>query len=654
MKKWLIVIFLFFSFCIHGQIKVTPSVHDFGYFPESLEVVSTTFTLENISSDTVQIINLKPSCGCTVVLMDTSFIAPGSKTSIDVEYIAQDRPGSFFKTIKVHFKKQSKIWATHLGIKGYVVPEVHADTGSVATLEGLSIQPFNNYFRHRLDTTGFINNAFQEFINGLTYAIDKDQFVLLHPVVNFFHDYGEYQFILEKLQNNIRYELNRRGYTSEVVLFQIPEINVLPKEDYLHEGMIQMQVMGYNVDHENSAPYNLRWEKQQESKDSIRQLENLLNLSAPTLSQLEVQKNEDAIFDLSNTIVRKHMLEQLYELQITYQAASPSEKLKKFIEQWKDDLLKSFQETVPDVVPLNFLPTKFIPQVATGKNFIVKVDHVVRRKEKDTITHYFQLAEDKVVRPQMPIMQFKTNQPGKGDLELLQKRRLFANFKAYQAEDDTLEIVCILQHNGYLFDKSEKLIINAIDHYKVVLEALQREAERQGFITQTKFWIQPFHVTHWDKNDQNYVSVQFLSQIKNTHAVSYPREKFVGFYNSSQTGAVEMAGVHHYYLDEMAKVITQKGWLAISLESYMYVEEEDEDMKAIQIALITQTKKAIQQIKSELLARGVDPRRLILYKEKIIVRNKPLDNVNGFGLHQPKNTVNNRFTKVVFNPGFDF
>lgn len=630
---------------------VQPSVYNFGDVPESSGIVSTSFSIQNNSEDTVHVIHLKPSCGCTVVLMDTSVITPNSKVNFNVEYSTKNRPGSFFKTIKIYMKSGQKIWSTHIGLKGYVIPHVDGEN-HVKNIEEIKIRPFSVFFRHNFDTTGFVNSNFQQFVNALTYVVDKDQFVLIKPRVVYFHDYGEHEFVLKRLKKNLAYELKRRGYAEDLILYQIPEIIVRSREDYLNSGLIQLDIPGYG-DTTAQGPYDVNVEVQKAPKDSIEVLGTFLNIQSDHLNDLKVKKQGKAMYNLSNAVVRNHMLGKLKHLQVNYYAQSNSKKLEEFIRDWSNEMKSYLSDELPEAIPIIVEPLNFVPQEKSGQPFVIEVLNIKKNNYKDTVTHVFKMAQDQKIQPSLPIMQFKTKNPGKGDLELLQKKRLFANFDAYKVDNDTLEMVCVLQHNGYLYDKDESMILEAIDHYQLVLESLHREAERQGFAVKSKLWVQPFHLTHWNQEDQNYISVQFLSQINGKQHQLDVNESFVGFYTDEENDSIVLAGVQSYYLDQMAEAINQKGWLAISLESYMY-DDGLSTNKELRNTLITQTQKALDQIDQALLSRGVDPRRLIIEKEKIIVRNKPLDNVPDFGQHQPKGTLNKRFTKVVFNPSFDF
>ena len=82
------------------------------------EAATHEFRFRNISSDTLYIDNVRPSCGCTFSDWNKAPIPPDSTGSIRVEYDARDI-GYFKKKLKVYFSNQRR--AEVLWLEGWVV-----------------------------------------------------------------------------------------------------------------------------------------------------------------------------------------------------------------------------------------------------------------------------------------------------------------------------------------------------------------------------------------------------------------------------------------------------------------------------------------------------------------------------------------------------
>ena len=91
--------------------------HDFGKLIDG-EKVSFSFKFTNVGKGNLIIVNVIPSCGCTVPKFPDHPIKPGESNYIDIKFDSKNRPGNFIKDVKVH---TNTIPNTHLlYIKGFV------------------------------------------------------------------------------------------------------------------------------------------------------------------------------------------------------------------------------------------------------------------------------------------------------------------------------------------------------------------------------------------------------------------------------------------------------------------------------------------------------------------------------------------------------
>jgi hypothetical protein len=96
------------------------TTHDFGHINEDDGVVSCRFEAVNNSLETIKIVSITTSCGCTTTRYSTESIPAGGKFSFEVSFNPLNRPGRFDKYIFV--ETSHCVDEIRLNIIGYVNP----------------------------------------------------------------------------------------------------------------------------------------------------------------------------------------------------------------------------------------------------------------------------------------------------------------------------------------------------------------------------------------------------------------------------------------------------------------------------------------------------------------------------------------------------
>jgi hypothetical protein len=120
MKKVFITgLFSLFVLLSRAQM-LQPSVatHDFGEIPQG-KPITYTFVLVNHGSDTLRLLHVEASCGCTTPHWSDAPIPPGDSTSMPVTYNAAGE-GRFTKSITLFYPKdlhqelyiKGEVWKT--------------------------------------------------------------------------------------------------------------------------------------------------------------------------------------------------------------------------------------------------------------------------------------------------------------------------------------------------------------------------------------------------------------------------------------------------------------------------------------------------------------------------------------------------------------
>lgn len=97
------------AFCLAASpIKWIEKDYEFGLMREVDGPKSASSRFVNISQDTIFIMEVKPSCGCTTASFTEDPIAPGDTAAISYTYNPKLRPGKFKKSVKVRLSDNSR------------------------------------------------------------------------------------------------------------------------------------------------------------------------------------------------------------------------------------------------------------------------------------------------------------------------------------------------------------------------------------------------------------------------------------------------------------------------------------------------------------------------------------------------------------------
>ncbi|UKN02518.1 DUF1573 domain-containing protein [Paracrocinitomix mangrovi] len=227
MIKWLFVIgFIYSGLVANAQILVKEPSKDLGDIYENKGKVIAVFDLQNpYKDDTIQIYDVKTSCGCTAILSQDTLIYPGKTTELKFSYDPSGRTGLFTKSIEV--LSRVGVYDQHrllLKITGNVVGE-HSQVKEVnAELKEYLVAPINYYAITPYDTSYLDFNFFISFVNDLSYEIDFFQFtnIGIEVGVNNYDNLEQLEYLTKFTQQKIMREFTMRGYDPNTVFFDYP------------------------------------------------------------------------------------------------------------------------------------------------------------------------------------------------------------------------------------------------------------------------------------------------------------------------------------------------------------------------------------------------------------------------------------------------
>ena len=96
------------------EVNTSTSVNDSNTiakieFPQEGEIVTHTFRFKNTGTQSLVILNVEASCGCTTPKYDKKPIPPGGEGKIEVEFNSSGRYGKQYKVINIFANVPEKV-----------------------------------------------------------------------------------------------------------------------------------------------------------------------------------------------------------------------------------------------------------------------------------------------------------------------------------------------------------------------------------------------------------------------------------------------------------------------------------------------------------------------------------------------------------------
>ncbi len=84
-----------------ARIELEETSFDFGFAPQGNAKLVHTFVVKNSGEDTLKIIRVRPTCGCTAAPLEKKILAPGEKTNIKVIFRTRGYKRRTTKAVKI-------------------------------------------------------------------------------------------------------------------------------------------------------------------------------------------------------------------------------------------------------------------------------------------------------------------------------------------------------------------------------------------------------------------------------------------------------------------------------------------------------------------------------------------------------------------------
>ena len=188
-RNILIYSFALFTGAVQAQqieaIQFEETTHDFGTVKEEGGPITYEFKFVNNSVDSMRIVGVKASCGCTTPGWSKEAVAPGKSGFIKAQYNPKNRPGSFNKSLTVTTDLAENP-VKRLYIKGQVTPKPKTTDEEYTTLMGGLRVKHNSFNLGKVLTkeeptsrTYEVYNATDSTISFID-KIDKPEYITVH------------------------------------------------------------------------------------------------------------------------------------------------------------------------------------------------------------------------------------------------------------------------------------------------------------------------------------------------------------------------------------------------------------------------------------------------------------------------------------------
>lgn len=614
MRSWrLIFLVVLFPFSLLGQVRVDEPVKDLGEVFEKRGHVKTVFTLNNPSfTDTLRIVDVETSCGCTAILTNDTLIFPRSSTDLDVSYDPEGRLGLFVKSVAVTVGKNSaETSKLFLKIMGNVVAENYSTQDVNKALVEYKVAPIYFYPLSPYDTAYFDLGYVSTFINDLSYEIDFYQFttVGVEVEVRGYEQIEALENLIQFSQKRLEQGFLRRGFSAKTVFFNEPVFKI--SKELPAWAAASIRLYSVNFDEKEALESKVKV-----TSDEVIQ-ENKLLLD---YTRFGLPKHEEVAAELNlEAIEGKLFLNGELDLQgIILMPWKKSEKLKKkYAKQLTKEIYKELSSTTgagKKAIRISFDSLGVHP---SDKYYFALWD---KSDEQRTEEVKYQVKSEQITPPLLPTYKQLYTEKATIDTANHLFKQFFASCLASLSFTDTLHLLLVSNYDKSFSDAPQKLRTNA----QRVKEQLLRLFEVQ---TNKVVAIEVKHLLRGDSkqlttqnNSFNYFTIVPLTNLRKDIVVPHPKPYMVNF-DYYFKGIDTKAWGFKQFAEYINAAVVTNGFVELRIESSISeipIEEAEPNTTLAYNRLIESEKRLLETMTKKL----IDPNR-ILFTDELVVKQGP-------------------------------
>jgi hypothetical protein len=614
------------SFFGFTQIRIDNPVYDFGNIFETKGKVKITFNLVNpYIADTIQLVNIETSCGCTAILSKDTIIYPQSTINLEVEYDPKGRTGLFEKSIKiVSLTGQSEKNTLYLKIKGNVISE-HIETVKNTELIDYKVSPIYFYPITQYDTSYLDYNFITDFVNDLTYEIDYYKFSRVGFTVSIRNKtvLSDLEYLLRFVRHKLIRLLNRGGYNKNNIFYALPIFQIA--NDYPKWAFAELKVFSVSFNDDTVEKSLIRTTKNlKEKKDTIDYTVNVKSTEPLIVDSVLSQVNFNKLnqYLLKNDVLVLNVNLKVPESASAKQAQNFKKKvnkqiytsLKKSIGVKKKNLVLNYQE------PLMHASTRYYFQMWLDED--VKKTNVVDYKVK----------KDKIIQPLLPTYkQQLLSEEGQIDTNSIQFQHFWSALLMYHQMNPNFKVIV---------EASTSRLKRKIETDQLYF-ARQKSAKAKKLL-EKMFFVQTNDTLNIEIRNVLLGPEYNKKEFKTEDYLQYEYIKLVPVFNQKRELPIKTLYPIPYIVNydyffngvDTTSIIFKKfaSYLIYDIQTYGYVEVKTESStsniptdkhKSTQFVAYKHIYESKKRIFKYLKNRLIDPNRFLISEERILVQGIP-------------------------------
>lgn len=622
MKQLVIIIGFLLANVLHGQIQIDEPIKDLGDVFEDKGVVKTFFKLENpYRNDTISIVNINTSCGCTAILSEDTIIPPQSSINLTVAYDPKGRIGLFMKTIELETKTgANERNRLYLKITGNVISEkVITNTQQVELLE-YKVAPIYFYPITPFDTSYLDFTYITPFINDLTYEIDYFQFVEIgfEIVVDDRKKIEGVEGLLFAMKSKAIREFEKRGFLGNSVTFAEPTFleGKLPEWAFAE---VKFKSQRFNVDEDESTIITSATKKIDESMYLL----DYERFSLPEINEVVTELNVKAI---EGKLFLNDSLHLIGAIQC------PKGKQSKITKKYQENLAKLVFKKLKKATGVN------------KQNILINFDSLaIHPDNKYRITLWdeedeelknnlvYRVQEERITQPFLPTLKQSTLLTTDLDVTSKSFKHFWSNLLIASKQETDLTVILEssisnLPRGGFDNNHLQAQII-ADKVAKQLEDKFKKETGKTLHIIKKSFVHGPPATAEYKKridfSQFEYIKIIPLTNLRLNYPPKEPKPYSVNF-DYYFLGIDTSSWVLNNFIKYLNAEIQRNGFVELRIESSISQIKIERYLSNNYVAysrLLESQKRLEEQLKRKL----IDPNRLIYKDEQVVVQGPPYD-----------------------------
>lgn len=614
--KWLLIVIA--SCCLTlgwNQLDSRSFSFDFGDILEKNGKVSHDFELLNWGEDTIQILDIESSCGCTSFFIGSKEILPHTAKYLKVFYNPTGRPGRFHKSVRVRYSYQGKDFEAMFTVRGNVIRDKTDKEANKIT--DLKIQPFDVLPVSPYDTSFAFLPRLEEFINGITYEIDLHGFAVLaieHTSYTISNK-GKMDGLIRRLKKRIAKGLVERGYQDYQVTWRETEFDLNFTPDW---AMSRISIYSTRYTSEDVYFYKVHRETKEENNKDYKHLFWSYKAHADTFDLKKILADLNSVLDLKLMAMDSRILKFEY-------AFDASKILSKKATKFNKKLISSLYKRARQNYALQ------IGENTTGFDsdslVVFKAFEVLEELPQQKVQ--FLEKESNIIPPLLPLVHYDFMNSDKIlDTSDVDMKRILANsiIHIQHGKKIVFNIESSISH--YPKKDQQDPLYHARQNSKKARELIDRFMKKRGVdskmyefnqlpLVQGPSYSKKYEKSFYDRFE--YLNV--LPTFKEIDTIEIRQIKYMVNFNSNAFTLDSNATMFKVFMRGIIDEINHYGFSKIILESSSSkAPTRTKENYSNDVISYKRAEETRDIMKNYLHRNGIDPSRLILVEERCLVQ----------------------------------